>query len=74
MSRTGTDWRVLELRTAGVGRSAGNKGADESGGSGSKTRLQLMCCALVVTLVSYFGRRKRRRRFQAKRTKGADRT
>jgi hypothetical protein len=28
LSRTGTDWEVLELRRAGVGRSAGNKGAD----------------------------------------------
>jgi hypothetical protein len=70
MSHTGTDWEVLGLWRDRVGRSAGNKGADETGGSGSKTQLQLMCCALIVTLVSYFRRRKRRRRFQAKERTG----
>jgi hypothetical protein len=47
MSRTGTDWEVLELRRAGVERSAGNKGADESGleAEGQEARRGFSLCA-----------------------------
>jgi hypothetical protein len=47
LSRTGTDWRVLELRRAGVERSVGNKGADESGleAEGQEARRGFSLCA-----------------------------
>jgi hypothetical protein len=47
LSRTGTDWEVLELQRAGVERSAGNKGADESGreAEGQEARRSFSLCA-----------------------------